>query len=56
MCAKKMIIERLPLFVLFNALVEYKNFDADWFEQEELVLGDYSVDYGSKDYGVDQQL
>jgi len=33
-----------------------KKFDADLFEQEELVLGECSVDYGSKNYEVDQQL
>lgn len=31
-------------------------FDADMFEQEELVLRECSVDYDSKDYEVDQQL
>jgi len=35
-----------------------KKFDADWFEQEELILGDCSMDGGgsSKNYEVDQQL
>jgi hypothetical protein len=34
-----MRVERLPLFMLFNAIVGLK-FDADWFEQEELVVAD----------------